>query len=174
MPEKIKEFYNTDDIRKFWLHIVITAFAIWAVTGITDILLKPDGAIHAVNEVVGGVMPCIVMAGAVFSIAERKLQRTGVSRKQKLGEAGIIIIFLLIVIFAELIAFAAGTVSYGVPLTLSAIAIWLCFVIAGPKFAAKERMTMKQILMIIFLGGCASVVIAKFCARASELLSVLD
>jgi len=160
---KLKEFFSTKDKGKFWLHIVIAAFIVWAITGIISIF-KPKGTLLIINEIVGGVAPCVILAAAILSILERKSKRGEVSVKQNTSETVVLFVFFCLVVFAQVVSVLTGTVSYGVPVTLAGLAVELCIWTAGPGITNHVKMDMKATMKILCCGTIASVILGKFIA----------
>jgi len=167
--EKLKEFFNTKDKGKFWLHIVIVAFIVWGITGVISIF-KPTGTLLIINEIVGGVAPCVILAAAILSILERKSKRGQVSMRQNTSETVILFVFFCLVIFAQVVAVLTDTVSYGVPVTLAGIAVELCVWTAGPGITNHVKLDMKETMKILCCGTIASVILGKFISYLATTL----
>lgn len=168
---------RSENPQRFYLWFAVASIFLWVIVGLIS-FIPTTGVINFIIRMIVGLAPCSIFLFSILTWIEIKRKTFSTEKFQKIEDYSLML-FGLLIVFAELIFQIGGGISFGLPMTIASLLVVGIIRNIPPKNENTDssfinrRFTSFQILKILFFGALACVIFANFIKVAANFTQKL-
>ena len=112
---------RSENSKRFYLWFTIASIFFWITMGLIS-FIPTTGVVNFIIRVLIGVGPCYIFLFSILTWMEIKRKKYTTEKFQK-TEDHVLMLFGVLIVFAEVIFQGFGGISYGLPLTIASLLV---------------------------------------------------